>query len=169
MSIYKMLVISKNKSKSSQAVVKFTMKPVPKPVSRLVPVPMPLPPPPNAMGRGVQSNLTEATFRQYLVGFVQITPRDLPGTIGKRIRYAIDTVDKSGRVVSTQYRLGGIVKAISGDNVIMFNPSARKTWTLKITQPPNKRIRLYFNSPNSNNKNAAVHALLAKIQSRQIR
>jgi len=169
MSIYKMLVISKNKSKSSQAVVKFTMKPVPKPVSRLVPVPMPLPPPPNAMGRGVQSNLTEATFRQYLVGFVQITPRDLPGTIGKRIRYAIDTVDKSGRVVSTQYRLGGIVKAISGDNVIMFNPSARKTWTLKITQPPNKRIRLYFISPNSNNKNAAIHALLAKIQSRQIR
>jgi len=166
-----MLTISKNKSKSSQAVVKFTMKPVPKTVSRLAPVPMPppLPLPPNSLGRGVQSNLTEATFRQYLVGFVQITPRDLPGTIGKRIRYAIDTVDKSGRVVSTQYRLGGIVKAISGDNVIMFNPSARKTWTLKITQPPTKRIRLYFNSPDSNNKNAAIHALLAKIQSGQIR
>ena len=55
-----MLVISKNKSKSSQAVVKFTMKPVPKPAPKPAPLPMPpsLPLPPNAMGRGVQSNLT---------------------------------------------------------------------------------------------------------------
>ena len=142
-----MLTISKNKSKSSQAVVKFTRtKPVPKPVPIRLPLPMPLPlpPPPLNMGRGVQSQLTEATFRQYLVGFVQISPMNLPATIGKRIRYAIDTVDKSGRVVSTQFRLGGIVKAISGDNVMMFNPGAGKTWNLKISQPPNKRLRLYF-------------------------
>lgn len=138
-----MLVISKNKSKSSQAVVKFTRtKPVPKPASKPMPLPMPLPPPLN-FGSGVQRQLTEATFRQYLAGFVQITPMNLPTTIGKRIRYAIDTVDKAGRVVSTQFRLGGIVKAISGDNVMMFNPGARKTWNLKITQPPGKRLRLY--------------------------
>ena len=145
----KMLVISKNKSKSSQAVVKFTRtKPAPKPAPKLVPLPMPLPMPlPQNIvgGPGIQSRLTEATFRQYLVGFVQIAPMNLPATIGKRIRYAIDTVDKSGRIVSTQYRLGGIVKTIIGDNVTMFNPAARKTWTLKITQPPNKRLRLYFN------------------------
>ena len=147
-----MLTISKNKSKSSQAVVKFTRtKPVPKPVPKLAPLPMPLPipmimPPTMVGGPGVQSRLTEATFRQYLVGFVQISPMNLPATIGKRIRYAIDTVDKTGRFVSTQYRLGGIVKALSGDNVTMFNPAARKTWTLKITQPPNKRLRLYFNT-----------------------
>ena len=145
-----MLTISKNKSKSSQAVVKFTRtKPVPKPVPKLAPLPMPLPMPiqQNMMGGpGVQSRLTEATFRQYLVGFVQISPMNIPATIGKRIIYAIDTVDKTGRIVSTQYRLGGIVKALSGDNVTMFNPAARKTWTLKITQPPNKRLRLYFNT-----------------------
>jgi hypothetical protein len=143
-----MLVISKNKSKSSQAVVKFTRtKPAPKPVPRLVPLPMPLPPPPPTplnFGSGVQKHLTEATFRQYLVGFVQISPMNLPATTGKRIRYAIDTVDKSGRVISTQFRLGGIVKAISGDNVMMFNPGAGATWTLKISQPPNKRLRLYL-------------------------
>lgn len=164
-----MLTISKNKSKSSQAVVKFTKKPTPvvKTTATFRP-PLPLPPPPLPnMGVGVQSTLTEATFRQYLVGFMQITPRDLPSTLGKRIRYAIDTVDKTGRVVSTQYRLGGIVKAVSGDNVTMFNPSARKTWTLKITQPPNKRLRLYFNA--SNNKNAAINALLANIRSGQLR
>jgi hypothetical protein len=100
--------------------------------------------PPLNFGSGVQKQLTEATFRQYLVGFVQITPMNLPAAIGKRIRYAIDTIDKTGRVVSTQFRLGGIVKAISGDNVMMFNPGAGKTWNLKITQPPNKRLRLYL-------------------------
>ena len=164
-----MLTISKNKSKSSQAVVKFTKKPAPvvKPPT-MIRLPLPLPPlSPSNMRVGVQSNLTEATFRQYLVGFVQITPRDLPATLGKRIRYAIDTVDKTGRVVSTQYRLGGIVKAVSGDNVTMFNPSARKTWTLKITQPKNKRLRLYFNA--MTNKNAAINALMANIRSGQIK
>ena len=143
-----MLVISKNKSKSSQAVVKFTRtKPAPKPVPRLVPLPMPLPPPPPMplnFGSGVQKHLTEADFLRYLVGFVQISPMNLPAAIGKRIRYAIDTVDKTGRVISTQFRLGGIVKAISGDNVMMFNPGAGATWTLKISQPPNKRLRLYL-------------------------
>ena len=141
-----MLVISKNKSKSSQAVVKFTRtKPAPKPVPVRLPLPMPLPLPPQPlnMGRGVQSQLTEATFRQYLVGFVQISPMNLPATLGKRIRYAIDTV-VSGQIVSTQFRLGGIVKAISGDNVILFNPGARKTWNLKISQPPGRKLRLYL-------------------------
>ena len=140
-----MLVISKNKSKSSQAVVKFTRtKPAPKPAPIPMPLPMPLPMPPLNFGSGVQKQLTEATFRQYLVEFVQITPMNLPAAIGKRIRYAIDTIDKTGRVVSTKYRLGGIVKAISGDNVMMFNPGAGATWNLKITQPPNKRLRLYL-------------------------
>lgn len=140
-----MLVISKNKSKSSQAVVKFTRtKPAPKPAPKPTLLPMPLPLPPLNFGSGVQKQLTEATFRQYLVGFVQITPMNLPAAIGKRIRYAIDTIDKTGRVVSTQFRLGGIVKAISGDNVMMFNPGAGKTWNLKITQPAGKRLRLYL-------------------------
>lgn len=164
-----MLTISKNKSKSSQAVVKFTKKPAPvvkPPTTIRMPLPLPSLSPTN-MRVGVQSNLTEATFRQYLVGFVQITPRDLPATLGKRIRYAIDTVDKTGRVVSTQYRLGGIVKAVTGDNVTMFNPSAKKTWTLKITQPKNKRLRLYFNA--MTNKNAAINALMANIRSGQIK
>jgi len=135
-----MLVISKNKSKSSQAVVKFTRtKPAPKPA----PLPMPPPIPPLNFGSGVQKQLTEATFRQYLVGFVQITPMNLPAAIGKRIRYAIDTV-VSGQIVSTKYRLGGVVKAISGDNVMLFNPGARKTWNLKITQPAGRRLRLYL-------------------------
>ena len=142
-----MLVISKNKSKSSQAVVKFTRtKPAPKPAPLPMPLPMPLPSqlPPLNMERGVQSQLTEATFRQYLVGFVQITPMNLSAATGKRIRYAIDTVDKTGRVVSTKYRLGGVVKAISGDNVMLFNPGARATWNLKITQPAGRRLRLYL-------------------------
>ena len=141
-----MLTISKNPSKSSKAVVKFTSKnPVPKsmhmPMSMHMPILAQIPP---NMGRGVQNNLTEATFRQYLVGFYQILPRDLPAIIGKRLRYAIDSIDKSGRVISTQYRLGGIVKAVTFNTVVMFNPGARITWTLNLRQP-NKRIRLYSN------------------------
>jgi hypothetical protein len=141
-----MLTISKNKSKSSQAVVKFTRtKPAPKPVPRLLPMPLPPPPPmPLNFGSGVQKHLTEADFLRYLVGFVQISPMNLLAAIGKRIRYAIDTVDKTGRIVSTKYRLGGIVKAISGDNVMMFNPGAGATWTLKITQPAGRKLRLYL-------------------------
>lgn len=151
-----MLVISKNKSKSSQAVVKFTKKTKPvvsKPMQILLPLQMPLShTPPLNTGRGVQSNLTEAIFRQYLVGFVEISPRYLPATIGKWIRYAIDMVDSTGRIVSTKYRLGGVVKALSGNNVLMFNPYSGKMWTLKTTQPSNKRLRLYLDSPNTNKK-----------------
>ena len=138
-----MLTISKNKSKSSQAVVKFTRtKPARKPA--IIPMPLPMPMPQNMVGgQGIQSRLTEATFRQYLVGFVQISPVNLPATIGKRVRYAIDTV-VSGQIVSTKFRLGGIVKAISGDNVMLFNPGARATWNLKITQPAGRKLRLYL-------------------------
>ena len=139
-----MLTISKNSSKSSKAVVKFTSKkPAPKPAPKPMPMPILAQIPPN-MGRGVQNSLTEATFRQYLVGFYQILPKDLPAVIGKRLRYAIDSIDKSGRVISTQYRLGGIVKAVTFNTVVMFNPGARITWTLNLRQP-NKRIRLYSN------------------------
>jgi len=140
-----MLTISKNSSKSSKAVVKFTSKkPAPKPAPKPMPMPILAQIPPN-MGRGVQNSLTEATFRQYLVGFYQILPKDLPAVIGKRLRYAIDSIDKSGRVISTQYRLGGIVKAVTFNDIVMFNPGARITWTLNLRQP-NKRIRLYSNA-----------------------
>jgi hypothetical protein len=156
-----MLSITKNKPKSSMATVRFTSAPkkaVPKKapqrqtaaiphqyVPRPPPVPMPVLQSAQAIG-GLQSRLTEGTFRQYLRGYVQIFVTDLPKTVGNKIRYAIDTVDASGRVVSTQYRLGGFVKSVAPDlsSAVLYNPYAKKQWTLRVRQPANKRLRLFY-------------------------
>lgn len=172
-----MLTISKNKSKNSQAqvrIIKKTKKPAsaPQPTRQFVPVPVPQAPliPPTAPG-GIQKNLNETTFRQYLDGFVGILPKDLPATLGNRLRYAIDTVDSAGRVVSTQYRLGGWVKSVAPDlsNVTLFNPYAKKSWTLKIPQPANKRLRLYFARRGTSDETATIRALINKIQNGSLR
>lgn len=140
-----MLSISKNKSKMTTATVKFT-KTLPKTrvspplviqqtaVPRIISQVQPLP--------GIQKQLTENTFRQYLVKFEQINPSDLNFTLGKKLRYAIDTIHKQ-QVVKTDYRLGGIVISVSNSNVVLSNPYAKKTWSVKIQQP-GKRLRFYY-------------------------
>ncbi|AGE49161.1 hypothetical protein ATCVBr0604L_435R [Acanthocystis turfacea Chlorella virus Br0604L] len=148
-----MLSITKNKPKSSMATVRFTSVPkktvqkkvAPRPVAVPQYVPAPLPQVPQS-AYGIQKNLTESTFRQYLRGYVQIVVADLPKTVGNKIRYAIDTLDPTGRVVSTQYRLGGFVKSVAPDmsSAALYNPYAKKQWTLKIKQPANKRLRVYY-------------------------
>lgn len=147
-----MLTITKNKPKSSMATVKFTTS---KPKARGVPKPASQPPVPRHVpntyttyprgGSGVQSRLTEQTFQHYLRGYVRFFPIDLPKTVGNKIRYAIDTIDSGGHVVSTQYRLGGFVKSVAPDlsYVILYNPYAKKQWSLK-TRQPNKVVRLYY-------------------------
>jgi len=170
-----MLTISKNRSKNSQAIVKIT-KTKPKPTSapaRLVSAPV-RPSQittPRPVGNGVQKNLNESSFRQYLDGFVGILPKDLPKTTGGRLRYAIDTVNPSGQVISTEYRLGGWVKYVSPDlsSVTMFNPFAKKSWTLKIPQPPNKRLRLYFFQKGTSDETAVVRALITKLENGSIK
>ena len=170
------LSVTKNKSKNSRAIVKFIEKPIPRPpppppvpvqipVAQYVPVQQTVLPP-----RGVQKQLTETTFRQYLDGFIGILPKDLPATIGNRLRYAIDTVDSSGRVISSQYRLGGWVRSVASDLsfVTLFNPYARKTWTLRISQPPNKRLRLYFSRRGTSDETTAIRSLITKLQNGQL-
>jgi hypothetical protein len=169
--------ITKNRSKQSTASVKFTSKPKPNaplqaPIhtvpSRQIPrVPLSMIP---AKRTSIQNQLTEATFRQYLDGFIGILPKDLPSTMGNRIRYAIDTIDVHGRTVSTQYRLGGWVKSVSPNlsYIILFNPFAKKTWTLRISQPPNKRLRLYFSRRGTSDETAAIRSLATKLQNGQL-
>lgn len=173
------LSITKNKSKNSRASVRFTStaKPrtipvvptyVPSPVSQpalsYVPVQQ------NTFQRGIQNRLSEATFRQYLDGFVGILPKDLPATLGNRLRYVIDTVDSSGRVISSKYRLGGWVKSVAPDlsYVVLFNPYAKKSWSLKIDQPSNKRLRLYFARRGTSDETAAIRSLVTKLQNGQL-
>jgi hypothetical protein len=168
--------VTKNRSKQSTATVKFTSKPkktiqppprVYMPARPVPQAPSPAIPPPRA---GIQSQLTEATFRQYLDGFIGILPKDLPATTGNRLRYAIDTVDASGRVLSTQYRLGGWVKSVAPDlsSVVLFNPFARKTWSLRVAQPPNKRLRLYFSRRGTSDETAAIRSLVTKLKNGQL-
>lgn len=139
-----MLSITKNKSKRSTASVKFSSKPKPPPVQAYIPVPLQTYVPPSQSSQGVQSRLTESTFRTYLNGYVQITPIDLFRHVGNRVRYAIDTV-YGERIVSTQYRLGGVVKYVSPDATFatMYNPYLRKSWNVSLIVPRNKRLRLY--------------------------
>lgn len=135
-----MLSISKNKSKMTTATVKFTRTSPKKRVVPLVQQTYTTVPVPRATG--VQKQLTENTFRQYLVGFEQINPGNLNITLGKKLRYAIDTIHKH-QVVKTDYRFGGIVISVSNSNVILSNPYAKKTWSVKIHQP-GKRLRFYY-------------------------
>jgi hypothetical protein len=118
---------------------------------------------------GIQSRLTETTFRQYLDGFIGIQVGDLPGCLGNRIRYAIDTVDASGRTLSTLYRLGGWLKSVAPDlsSFILFNPYAKKSWPVK-TRQAGKRLRLYFQRRGTSDETAMMRALVAKIQNGQI-
>ncbi len=126
--------------------------------------------PPNPIGNaGIQNQLSETTFRQYLDGFVEITRADLPITPGGRLRYAIDTIS-GGRVVSTLYRLGGFVKSVSADlnTVVLYNPYVSKQWTLKTTQP-GKRVRLYFFKRPTSDEGALVRRLATQLQTGQVR
>lgn len=126
--------------------------------------------PANVIGNaGIQNQLTETTFRQYLDGFVEITRADLPITPGGRLRYALDLI-QNGRIVSTQYRLGGFVKSVSPDlsSVTLFNPFVNKTWTLQTNQP-GKRVRLYFFKRPTSDEGALIRGLISKIQTGQVR
>lgn len=141
-----MLSVTKNKSKSSMATVKFftTRRVVPRQVPIVIPRPIIIPQQiPN--NGGVQKNLTEVTFRRYLTGYQEILPMNLPMIIGKRIRYAIDTFDSARRIIKTDYRLGGVVRFVSPDlsYATLFNPVLNKSWNLNIRQPAGKRLRIY--------------------------
>jgi len=172
-----MLTISKNRSKNSQAIVKIVKKPKPTSApAKLVRTPVQPSPvtsraTPGPVANGVQKNLNESSFRQYLDGFVGILPKDLPKTTGGRLRYVIDTVNQNGQIIASQYRLGGWVKAVSQDlsTVTMFNPFAKKSWTLKIPQPPNKRLRLYYFQRGTSDETATIRALINKLENGQLR
>ena len=121
-------------------------------------------------GRGVQSRLTEQTFSQYLDGFQEVQASDLLEAKGGRVRYAIDTLDSTGRrITSTQYRLGGwLVSADPGLRfVTLFNPYARKKWSVQV-RPDGKRVRLYYMAPPTSDEAAMMRNLLAKLESGEI-
>lgn len=118
----------------------------------------------------VQSKLDETSFSQYLDGFREIQPSDLIGAKG-RVRYAIDTVDASGRIVSTVYRLGGWLAAVDSNLKYfqLFNPYAKKKWSVQIRRKSNERLRLYYMAAPTSDETALMRELLSKLEDGSIR
>ncbi len=118
----------------------------------------------------VQSKLNESTFAQYLDGFQEIQPADLVGARG-RVRYAIDAVGSNGRILSTQYRLGGWLAAVD-PNLKYFqllNPYAKKKWSVQLRRKPGERIRLYYMATPTSDETALMRDLLTKLENGTIR
>lgn len=127
---------------------------------------------PNATNNtnGVQSKLDESSFSQYLDGFREIQPGDLIGAKG-RVRYAIDTIDASGRVVSTAYRLGGWLAGVDPAMKYfqLLNPYAKKKWSVQLRRKPGERLRLYYMAAPTSDETALMRELLSKLEDGSIK
>lgn len=122
-------------------------------------------------GNGVQSRLNETTFSQYLDGFVEIRPNDLPSIAkGGRIRYVIDTIDPSGRVTSSKYRLGGWLVGVDQQlrYFQLINPIAKKKWSVQL-RTPGQRLRLYYMARATSDETALLRELLTKLDNGDIK
>ena len=165
------IIVTKQRGKSAKATVTFDKKsiPAPKPKSAPSATTIPVNIGQNASNRGVQRNLDEYSFRKYLDGFVEIQQNDLPRTLGGRLRYAIDTIDGSGRTTSSVYRLGGWISAVHPDlsSVTLFNPYAKRSWNVRIRQP-GKRLRLYYMSHGTSDEVATIRSLITKLENGQV-
>jgi len=114
--------------------------------------------PPGAK-KGVQANLTESTFAEYLEGYSRVVPRALLGVKGGAVRYAIDTVGANRRVIETQFRLGGTLTSVDDSlrYLRLLNPYARSgrsaqpgvSWSVQLDPGPGKRLRLWYMPPAS--------------------
>ena len=122
---------------------------------------------PNNGGRGVQAQLNETTFSQYLDGFQQVQPRDLvEGALGGRVRYAIDKLDAYGNVTKTDYRLGGWLAKV--DPALrflkLFNPVAKAQWSVQLVRKPGERLRLFFMPRGTSDEVSMMRGLLEKLE-----
>lgn len=118
-----------------------------------------------APGGGVQATLDEQSFARYLDGFQEVQASDLlGGATGGRLRYAIDAVDSYGRVAGTKYRLGGWVSKVDPELrfVELFNPYAKKKWTVQLRQP-GARVRLFYMARGTSDEVALMRSWLDQI------
>jgi hypothetical protein len=167
------IIVTKQRGKSAKATVTFdrVRPPAPKPKSAPTVISVPVNSGQNFASGGVQRNLDETSFRKYLDGFVEIQPKDLPRTPGGRLRYAIDTVDGNGAIVSSLYRLGGWISGVRPDlsAVTLFNPYAKKSWNVQVRQRPGKRLRMYYQSHGTSDEISTIRSLLTKIENGQLK
>jgi hypothetical protein len=97
--------------------------------------PRPKPQPPSVVEAAFRNQLREGMY-------YQILPHQMQRTLGKHVKYAIDTIE-NGKITDTKYRTGGFVKAANPTYIVLFNPYLNATWSVQLQRPPNERIRIY--------------------------
>lgn len=119
----------------------------------------------------LQSRLTEDTFARYLEGFAPAMPHDLLDSRGGQVRYAIDTIDATGAVISTLYRLGGTLTVVDPElrYFRLLNPYARRSWSVQLCRKPRERVRLWYMPRATRDEIIMFRKLLAQLEAGQIR
>lgn len=120
----------------------------------------------------LQSRLTEETFARYLEGFAPAVPHDLLDSRGGQVRYAIDTIDAAGSVISTLYRLGGTLTTVDPElrYFRLLNPYARRSWSVQLCRRnPRERVRLWYMPRATRDEIIMFRKLLAQLEAGQIR
>jgi hypothetical protein len=127
----------------------------------------------------VQAGLTESSFARYLEGYSQVVPQDLVDAKGGQLRYAVDTMAPGGRVVSTQFRLGGRLIAVDPNMrfIRLLNPYAtapNKThpgisWSVQLDPGYGKRLRLWYMPPGSKDEIIMFRKLLEQLEKGDIK
>jgi hypothetical protein len=119
----------------------------------------------------LQSGLNERSFGKYLKGYEPVEDlTDLLEARGGRVRYALETLDPSGRVDSVQYRLGGILKSVDPKlrYLRLFNPYAKASWSVQLQPGPGKNLRLYYMAPGTSDEISTMRDLLQKLENGQL-
>lgn len=119
----------------------------------------------------LQSGLNERSFGKYLKGYEAIENlTDMLEARGGRVRYALETVDPSGRVETVQYRLGGILKSVDPQlrYLRLFNPYAKASWSVQLQPGPGKNLRLYYMAPGTSDEISTMRDLLQKLENGQL-
>jgi hypothetical protein len=119
----------------------------------------------------VHATLTEDTFQsKYLQGYAPVVPADLLEARGGQVRYAIDTVDAAGNVVSTAFRLGGTLTFVDSQlrYVRLLNPTARRGWSVQLERPRGERLRLWYMPPGTRDEIIMFRKLLQQLENNEI-
>ena len=115
----------------------------------------------------VHDRLDAEGFQKYLDGFQEVVPEDLlEGAEGGRLRYAIETLDRRGRVVETRWILGGWISHVDPElryisliNPMVKTPTGPARWCVQLHQP-GKHVRLWYFPRATSREVAGLRALL---------
>lgn len=117
-------------------------------------------------GGTVQSRLTAASFERYLDGFEEVEPEDMLDARGGRVRYSVTPAGGG----ATLYRLGGFLQKVDPQlrYLRLFNPYARKSWSVQLSPRDGSRVRLWYFAPGTSDEIATMRKLLSRLESGEL-